>query len=453
MCFRMTALLALAAMQYDSMPEGKLLNLPVNAAGPHFLVEAQAKLVSDALHPTVPSLKQLAAAAALQSGANKKKDSGYVLQKVKEWRDASLLHAPGEPDRSAVEIGGWHQEDLEIVLDFITELASQSRRSIRRTTSKTPVRSRLRLTPRELEQGDLNRILKQGALLHTDIAVLGLETGSYMDSAEHTWIFLDGRVIAQPKKIHWKYARRLIDSVDPAPQRDAMVRQWYVATTAYLQSRRLLAYAKENIAGALDLFPSDDKILFYAAAQHETWASPVNQNVLLPRGGLVSYGSKEEELKKARDLYRKALKANPDFAEARLRLGRVLLLLEDTRRAYLELHPASERIQDPQLAYYTALYLGRALEALSRPDEARQQYESAARLFPTAQSPLLALSLLARRGGNDPEGAIAAVRRVFELPLGNIREDDPMWIYDLSHVRDADTLMREMLDRFGGLPR
>jgi tetratricopeptide (TPR) repeat protein len=396
-------------------------------------------------------LKTVAATAFLPE-ENKNRNSGYILQKVKEWREAALSHAPGQTDRAARAVGGWNQEDLEIVMDFVTELASQSVKSIRRTISKTPVRSRLRLTPRELQEGDLNRLLKQGALLHTDIAVLGLETGSYLDSAEHTWIFFDGRAIAQPKKIHWEYARRLIDAVGPSPKQDAMARQWYVATTAYMQSRRLLAYAKQNLAEALDLFPSDDRILFYAATQHETWASPVNQNVFLPRGGRVSYGSKEEELKEAEKLYRKALRVNPDFAEAHLRLGRVLLLLGRPQQAYPELREAAGKIEDSQLSYYAALYLGRALEALSRPDAARQQYERAARLYPTAQSPLLALSQLEWRE-DDPEGAIAAVQRVFELPLGNIREDDPMWIYDLSHVRDADALLEAMQTEFGKLSR
>jgi tetratricopeptide (TPR) repeat protein len=393
-------------------------------------------------------------AAANQSSSikNKRKDTGYILRKVKEWREASLLHTPGQPDQAAREIGSWHQEDLEIVLDFMTDLASQSVKTTTRTISKTPIRSRLQITAQEAKDGNLNRVLKQGAILHTDIAVLRLETGSYLDSVDYTWIFLDGRVIAQPKKIHWEYARRLIDSVNPSPRRDAMVRQWYTATTAYMQSRRLLVYSKENLKEALDLFPSDEQILLYAGAQHETWASPINQNALLPRGGGVSYGSKESELKKARKLYRKALSVNPDFAEARLRLGRVLLLLGKSGEAAEELSKATALIQDPQLSYYNALYLGRALALQSRRDEARNQYDYAAKLYPTAQSPLLALSHLAQID-DDAEGAIAAVQSVFELPLGNMREDDPWWIYDLSHVRDADARMEAMQKAFGGLYR
>ena len=381
-----------------------------------------------------------------------KKDTGYILQKVKEWRTATLLHNPGEPDRTAIEIGEWPQEDLEIVLNFMTELASKPVKEIQRTVSRTPIRSRLQLTARESQQGDLNRVLKQGALLHTDIAGLGLDKGQHLGSSDQVWIFLDGRLIAQPREIHWTYARRLIDSVSPFPSQDDMVRQWYVATTAYLQSRGLLAYAKENIEKALDLFPSDDKILFYAGAQHETWALPVIQNTFIPQGGSVSYGSKESELKRAEKLYRKALETNPEFAEAHLHLGRVLLLLGNPHQAFVELRKAAAEIQDRQLSYYNALYMGRALEVLSRHTEAREQYELAATLYPTAQSPLLALSMLAG-SDDDLEGAIFDVQLVFELPLGNIREDDPWWIYDLSHIRDAEKRVEEMQKRFGELPR
>ena len=382
----------------------------------------------------------------------KKKDSAYILQKVKEWREATVLHNPGEADQSAREIGGWDEEDLEIVVDFITDLASQRVKNITRTIAKTPIRSRLKLTALEVQQGDLNRVLMQGAMLHTDIALLGLETGQYLDPREQIWIFLDGRATALHKTVNWKYARRLIDSVDLSRLQDNMVLQWYVATTAYLQSRRLLAYAKENLEGALELFPSDSRILFYAGVQHETWALPINQDVQLPWGGDVYYDSKKSELKKARDFFTKALKINPDFAEARLHFGRILLLLGNPNKAYVEFRKAAAGIVDPQLSYYISLYLGRTLAALSRHDEAREQYERAAKLYLTAQSPLLALSQLAQID-DDSESAFAAVQRVFELPRQNIREDDPWWVYDLSHVRNADALLEEVYKKFDELAR
>ncbi len=434
-----------------------------------FIVQKQA--VDRQNRPAITNPKTASIGSALVSGINgvsvfqiafvasppedrieKKKDPAYILQKLEEWREATLLHNPGEADQAATEIGGWHQEDLDIVLDFISKLASQSVKSIKKTIARAPIRNRLHLTAQEVQQGNLNRVLKQGALLHTDIAMLGLETGEHLPFGDTIGIHVDGRLLVQPKKIHWKYARSLIDLVAPSPSQDAMVRQWYVATTAYMQSHRLLAYAQENIKEALKLFPADEKILFYAGALHEIWALPTSQDTLLPPELSVSYGSAKSELKQARKFYRKTIEANPYFADAHMRLGRVMLLLGDVDQAYVELHKAAAMIEDPQISYYNSLYLGRALERLSLFDEARQLYEQAAALYPAAQSPLLARSHLAR-SNDDIEGAIAAMRRLFELPLGNAREDDPWWIYDLAHVRDAEKHVEEMQKRFGELPR
>jgi tetratricopeptide (TPR) repeat protein len=217
-----------------------------------------------------------------------------------------------------------------------------------------------------------------------------------------------------------------------------------------MQSRRLLGYAGQNLKDALDKFPADSRILFLAGVLHETWASPVHQKVVLPGGVQVSYGSEESELKLALQFLQKAVAADPNFAEARLRFGRVLGLLGHHDRAAAELQQAAALMEDPQLLYYASLFLGREFVALSRRSEARDQYERAARLYPTAQSPLLALSQLAR-SGEDLQGALLSLNRAFALPRKDPWKDDPWWIYDLAHVRDADALVAEMCRMFGGL--
>jgi tetratricopeptide (TPR) repeat protein len=384
--------------------------------------------------------------------AERKNDSSYLLRKLEEWREASVNHDPGKADSAATEIGSWRREDLEIVIDFITKLASRSKSSIKRTIAKAPVRSRLGLTDQEVQNGDLNRILKQGALLHTDIALLKLDIGSFVNLSELLGAFIDGQVILQPKRLHWEFARRLIDSIASSPSNDPMARQWYIATTAYMQSLRHLVYARENIESALKTFPSNERILLYAGALHETWASPMNQNIQLPPNGELSYDSPKKELEQAQKLYRKAIAIDPDYTEARLRLGRVQGLLGLHPQSIVELRRADALSRDPQLSYYASLYLGYEFEMMSHPDEARDQYERAATLYPAAQSPLLALSQLAH--SNDGiEDAIKTLQRVFSLRLEDPEKDDPLWIYDLSHVRDASALIEEMHRMFGDLPR
>ncbi len=379
-------------------------------------------------------------------GTEKKRDSSYRREKIEEWLAALAAHKPGRPEPAAAGIGRWDEGDLEIPVDFVTKLASGSS-SAKRTLARASTRRLLHLTDQEAREGNLNRILKQGAMLHTDIALLGLEKRPPPLLGGQMGVFADGRLGMQPKKVHWKFARRLLDSVSPSPARDPMVRKWYIATTAHMLNQRLLAYAGRNIERALEIFPSDDKILFYAGVLHETWASPCNQNILLPPLSEVIYGSKGPELKRARHFFRESIARNPDFPEAHLRLGRVLGLLGTPQQAVAELQLAAPA-KDPQLLYYASLFLGRECEMLSRRTDARNHYQRAASLYPAAQSPLFALSQLAH-SGDDAEGALVALQRIFESPVRDFWKDDPRWVYDLAPVRDADQLIAEIYSLFG----
>ncbi|MEJ2110322.1 MAG: tetratricopeptide repeat protein [Acidobacteriota bacterium] len=299
----------------------------------------------------------------------------------------------------------------------------------------------------------MNRILKQAALLHTDIALLKLEAGKFsVPSNQIRVAFIDGRLVRQPYKPHWEFARRLINAVDPSPAEDPMARQWYIASTAHMQSLRDLANARKHLEDALKLFPDDAQILFYAGVLHEIWASPLNQNFQSNLPVKPFYGSKEKELKQARKFYREVIDADPDFAEAYLRLGRVEGLLDSHPQAFVALERADSLIQEPLLSYYTALFRGYEFEMLDRPEEAREQYERASSLYPGAQSPRLALSPLAHSLG-DTESALDALRNLLDLQQKETGRDDPFWEYDLSHVRNAPDLIEKMHRVFGELPQ
>ena len=90
----------------------------------------------------------------------------------------------------------------------------------------------------------------------------------------------------------------------------------------------------------------------------------------------------------------------------------------------------------------------RRREALGNRDAARAAYERAAELSPKAQSPLLALSQLARRYGDRP-AALRAMERLFTLPDDDRSEhDDPWWWYYVAQARDADDLLDAMRQPF-----
>ena len=210
--------------------------MPVRLLHPRVIASATVLLLGLTGAPQGPAVPPSANPAA-QGGT----DSSYVQQKVKEWRIAVMQHDPGKPDQAAVMIGRWPSYDLEAVVKFVTNLRSQPTSAIKR--AKAPIRRLLDLTDQEIRQGDFSRILKKGALLHTDIALLELEQGNYQhkpEGIEGIGIFADGRMVFQPQQFSWQFARQLMDRIPRSPSQDAIVRQWYVATTAHMQSRRLL---------------------------------------------------------------------------------------------------------------------------------------------------------------------------------------------------------------------
>jgi len=252
--------------------------------------------------------------------------------------------------------------------------------------------------------------------------------------------------------VHWEIARMLLDFVQPPgraradPGHDDMVRQWYRATAAWLQWRE--DHDKLHLDRARPPFPSDHDILFLSACQHETYAGPPIQaavrSALLPSGVHIDVGSDRGELRDAEVLFRRALEVKPDFAEARLRYGRVLDVVGKHAEAAVELRKAIGALADRQLLDYGGMFLGAAEEALGNRDAARVAYEQSAALYPMAQSPLLALSQLARRSG-DRGGALRAIDRLFALPRDERNEqDDPGWWYYISQGRDADERLAAM---------
>jgi tetratricopeptide (TPR) repeat protein len=306
-----------------------------------------------------------------------------------------------------------------------------------------------------------NYLLRRAALLHTDVALIGRgpSEGIVGGSSALQGIRLDvsdgrGMGIAQAT-LHWEIARQLLDFVipagedRPAPSRDGMVRQWYHATAAWRQSRE--SHDTRHLDAARLLFPNDPDILFLSGTQHETYAGAPIQNAVrstvLPTGFKLDIDADRGELRLAEGFFRRALAARPDFAEAHLHLGRVLLLRGRPAEASIELQQAIAAVEGNQLLYYAELFAGAAHEALSQFDAARASFEKAVDLYPTAQSPLLALSALARRRG-DRSAALDALHQLFALRPIDPELDEPWWWYFVASARNADALLTELRKPF-----
>jgi hypothetical protein len=310
--------------------------------------------------------------------------------------------------------------------------------------------------------GEDNYFLRRGAILAADVEMIVKPVLDVPASASSRPLPGPRRVRADTSDgvpvnvhdvgVHWEIARTLLSLVipkgfnQPAPARDAMVRDWYHATAAWMQ--QVESHDTDHINRARGLFPTDPDILFLSGTLHEVYASSEIQaaahSVAMPAGFDLDIGSVRGELHQAEGFFRRALAQAPEMAEAHLRLGHVLTLQGHEAEAVAELEQAVTRLGDEELEYDGELFIGAAYEALGRYDEAAAAYEDAASRFPNAQSPLIALSQLARRRG-DRTGALAAIARMFALPMpedGDRR--DPWWFYTTAQARNADDLLDAM---------
>ena len=434
------------------------------------------------------------------------------IQRVELWLKAVLHHQPGSADDAATEVASWSDNVLETLTQDLEMLVLQMRNPKGVLTVPRPGRRPRPSDPRyfrdpalarrfvdlacaaggialtnaecvkrkvidhlvdeDLQALDLaaaeergvgadNYVLKRGALLHSDIAMLS--EGRISPLPRSPQPYRDGRGVVVDMSdgqatgyrglpAHWEIARMLLDRVrhtrndeKPAPGRDEMVRDWYYATAAWM------LYHKQYHHGHLDhgvaLFPNDASILFLAAAEHENYAGPYVQSVMrtatLPPGATIRVGSEKEELHKSEVLFKRALAANASLVDAHLRLGHVLALLGRPHEAEPELREAVMSATTDLTRYYGELFLARVEESTGDLDAAARDYERASSLFPNAQSPLVGMAALAHRRG-DRRATLIAAEKLFALPRDEEESRDPWWVYYIAQDLNADDLVDDV---------
>jgi len=309
--------------------------------------------------------------------------------------------------------------------------------------------------------GEDNYILRRAAILHADIEVLAPSAAAPAPAPRPVPPILGPKQVridtsdgvslnVREVGIHWELGRAVLDQVmpkgaqRPQPGRDAMVRDWYRASAAWMQ--HVESHDTQHIDRGRDIFPADPEILFLSGTLHETYARAEIQSAVhaavVPAGFSLDILAPRLELRRAESFFRGALTSAPDMAEGHLRLGRVLGLQGHHADAIVELRRALALLgDDEELRYDAELFAGAEEEALGHYDVAREEYARAQALFPGAQSPLIALSQLARRRG-DRAAALAAIQQVFDLPLpGAEGRDDPWWQYHKAQARNAEALL------------
>ena len=419
-------------------------------------------------------------------------DPNSRILRVERWLKATLNHQPGATDDAAREISLWSNAELRDLFTDQAVLAQLMRNPVTRnlvvptagpramppytnwqlhrlrvlacvatgaldtgacvdlkaSDDLDPTLFRLANTvAAAIKRGENGFVLRRGALLHSDIAMAGSpDAGGPGETGRIRVTVADGEstgVHATP--VHWESARMLLDGLKPGPG-DVMVRQWYVATAAWMQ--KVEQHDTIHLRHARELFPDDADVNFFSGCQQEAYASPAIQAVLktavLPTGFHLDVQSESAALRDAETFFRKTLTAKSEHSEARLRLGRVLLLRGRAQEAAADLRRVGPWDDEPLLQYFSAMFLGAAEEASGRFDEARAAYLRAAMLQPDAQSPYLALSALAARR-RDRTGALREIERLFALPPAEERHTtDPWWVYRVVQSRHVDDLFEAL---------
>jgi tetratricopeptide (TPR) repeat protein len=353
------------------------------------------------------------------------------------WFEAVEQHRPGFNDSA---------------LETIKSLSPQAFAQIRRALGDRR---------RALNVESFNQLVHRGAAMHMDAAMVLADvegrSGSPRPWTSHRFgptavLSADGGFTGvDVTDLHWEYGRTLIDLTAPLPSEDETAKLWYVAAAAFMINRSLLADLAPHLEKGRKLFPADPDLLFLSGCYFEALSSPrvrpVIESTDLPIGVQIAAPSARESWRQAEYYFRRAAESRHDFAAARVRRARSLQVLGRHDESLSELRGAIPLITDPVLTYYAAIFEGAAHEALGNMTAARESYERAAREFPNAQSPFVALSRIARDRG-DRAGAQAAMARVFARENRGER-DDPWWTYHLWFVRNGDDFFVQLRQSLG----
>jgi tetratricopeptide (TPR) repeat protein len=406
---------------------------------------------------------------------------GSRLERFRTWLTCVRDHEAGRDDAaaSAVEAAGFTLFQLREAHDDLMALVGALGPSAGRgddtrisvaggSLTRADARRLLAVPDDDLARHDPTRVLVRAAVLHADVGSsagqrhLAFSDGGSPPASTGRSVVLanDGQDVGTASaNVHWMFGRILLDGVRPSASRSETARLWYAALAAVMQSRGLYGDLSLHLERAEALFPDDPRIQFFVGAYHEALSSQRIQAAVrameadAPSGpgarrgrrtARTSVGEESLERQRARRAFENAVRLQPDFPEARLRLGRVLALQGRGAEAAAMLDRVLAGPGDDRLHYFAALFLGEARLSLGDTEAARVAFERAAGTEPRAQSPRLALSLIARARGERAEayGLLASATAGF-----GTAGTDPWWRYDLAAGRSGPELLQALYSR------
>lgn len=305
-------------------------------------------------------------------------------------------------------------------------------------------------------------------------------------SNERAMVHTDGRVVGQAAlNWNWPFARALLDLLLRAPaQAEAklgacrgaecmgtlsrpsdigteadrvFIAEWYHATDAYLLATGKHADLNRHLTHAAAVLFDDPHILFDRACYAETLGLPLYQ-VLPGDAGywnapahiFLDVPSEDKTDREAEKLFAQAIAVDPKYAEARVRLARLLERRGLHDEAASQIEQALAATPAGAVAYFAHIVAGRVELARGHAADALGHYRAALAIFPDAQSALLGASQAAVMSSDVP-GALALAQKLGDRTAKY--DADPWWNYNLGAGRDVDDLMAALWSRVTAKPR
>ena len=252
-------------------------------------------------------------------------------------------------------------------------------------------------------------------------------------------------------------SRRAETAADPGLR--AFCRDWYIVAVSAWTAGGNYAQALAVVRTGRRRFGDDARFLLAAGSAAEAAMGPYESpaeaaaarapstpTITVRR--LASHGYVTDDRREAEQWLRRAVTLDPGLVEARLRLGRVLFLVDYVPQARKELERAladATAADHPFAAYLAALFLGELLERSSQTDAARQAYEKAISINPECQAAYLALGHLLVASGRPAEGWTQARRLFGDTSPPRVRAPDPWFLYRGAQFWQSETLLKGMV--------
>ena len=253
----------------------------------------------------------------------------------------------------------------------------------------------------------------------------------------HTEVVVGGWVLPSHGPMHLSLARRYVENRRGQPMPAPFQRGWLLAVCWHFQSELELGAVVPWLDELRDRFPDWSETALATGVFYEVlgWTDTLPTDLAWTSRsrllGAVPHHTRSEALEQAATAYRRAA-ADPDTsAQATIRLGRVLVQLGHAPEARALLAPLATT-SERRWRYLAALFTALAESRAGNPSAELAAYESASRMMPGCQTPLVGITAMQRRLGNTALALDAAQALMLDIRGC----DDPWWSYRFGQPPD-----------------